>query len=68
MHLFRFEGDKIVEYWDITQQILPSMLNAGSFLEDFIGMVAVPCVRFDIDWAKQPVSSSGCLVSRWIYW
>jgi predicted SnoaL-like aldol condensation-catalyzing enzyme len=32
MHLFRFEADKIVEYWDITQQILPSMPNAsGSF-------------------------------------
>jgi predicted SnoaL-like aldol condensation-catalyzing enzyme len=29
VHLFRFEGDKIVEYWDITQQILPSMPNAG---------------------------------------
>jgi len=32
VHLFRFEGDKIVEYWDITQQILPSMPNAsGAF-------------------------------------
>jgi predicted SnoaL-like aldol condensation-catalyzing enzyme len=32
VHLFRFEGDKIVEYWDITQQIAPSMPNAaGSF-------------------------------------
>jgi predicted SnoaL-like aldol condensation-catalyzing enzyme len=29
VHLFRFKGDKIVEYWDITQQILPSMPNAG---------------------------------------
>jgi len=29
VHLFRFEGDKIVEYWDITQQILSSMPNAG---------------------------------------
>jgi len=29
VHIFRFEGDKIVEYWDITQQILPSMPNAG---------------------------------------
>jgi predicted SnoaL-like aldol condensation-catalyzing enzyme len=29
MHLFRFEGEKIVEYWDITQQIMPSMPNAG---------------------------------------
>lgn len=28
-HLFRFEGDKIAEYWDITQQILPTMPNAG---------------------------------------
>jgi predicted SnoaL-like aldol condensation-catalyzing enzyme len=27
-----FEGDKIVEYWDITQQISPSMRNArGAF-------------------------------------
>ncbi len=29
VHLFRFEGDRIVEYWDITQQVLPSMPNAG---------------------------------------
>jgi len=29
VHLFRFEGDKIAEYWDITQQIMPSMPNAG---------------------------------------
>ena len=29
VHLFRFEADKIVEYWDITQQILPSMPDAG---------------------------------------
>jgi predicted SnoaL-like aldol condensation-catalyzing enzyme len=29
IHLFRFEDDKIVEYWDITQQIMPSMPNAG---------------------------------------
>ena len=29
VHIFRFKGDKIVEYWDITQQILPSMPNAG---------------------------------------
>ncbi len=28
-HLFRFEGDLIVEYWDITQQVLPDMPNAG---------------------------------------
>ncbi len=32
IHLFRFEGEKIVEYWDITQQVLPSMPNAsGAF-------------------------------------
>jgi predicted SnoaL-like aldol condensation-catalyzing enzyme len=32
VHLFRFQSDKIVEYWDITQQILPSMPNAaGAF-------------------------------------
>jgi predicted SnoaL-like aldol condensation-catalyzing enzyme len=32
VHLFRFEGDKIVEYWDITQQILRDMPNAkGAF-------------------------------------
>jgi predicted SnoaL-like aldol condensation-catalyzing enzyme len=32
VHLFRFEADKIVEYWDITQQILSSMPNAsGAF-------------------------------------
>jgi predicted SnoaL-like aldol condensation-catalyzing enzyme len=31
-HLFRFKGDKIVEYWDITQQITPDMPNAsGAF-------------------------------------
>lgn len=30
MHLFRFEGDKIVEYWDITQQVLPDMPNASA--------------------------------------
>ncbi len=29
VHVFRFRGDKIVEYWDITQQVLPSMPNAG---------------------------------------
>ena len=29
VHLFRFKGDKIVEYWDITQQITPNMPNAG---------------------------------------
>jgi Uncharacterized protein conserved in bacteria len=32
VHLFRFEGEKIVEYWDVTQQILPTMPNAaGAF-------------------------------------
>jgi len=32
VHLFRFMGDKIVEYWDITQQILSDMPNAsGAF-------------------------------------
>ena len=32
VHLFRFDGDKIVEYWDITQQILSNMPNAsGAF-------------------------------------
>ena len=29
IHLFRFSNDKIVEYWDVTQQILPNMPNAG---------------------------------------
>ena len=29
VHLLRFEGNKIVEYWDITQQVLPDMPNAG---------------------------------------
>jgi predicted SnoaL-like aldol condensation-catalyzing enzyme len=27
VHLFRFEGDKIAEYWDITQVITPDMPN-----------------------------------------
>jgi predicted SnoaL-like aldol condensation-catalyzing enzyme len=32
VHLFRFGGDKIVEYWDITQQIMANMPNAvGAF-------------------------------------
>jgi predicted SnoaL-like aldol condensation-catalyzing enzyme len=32
VHLFRFEGDKIVEYWDITQQLSKDMPNAaGAF-------------------------------------
>lgn len=29
VHLFRFEGNKIVEYRDITQQVLSDMPNAG---------------------------------------
>ncbi len=29
VHLFRFRDNKIVEYWDITQQVLPDMPNAG---------------------------------------
>jgi len=29
VHIFRFQGEKIIEYWDITQQILSSMPNAG---------------------------------------
>jgi predicted SnoaL-like aldol condensation-catalyzing enzyme len=32
VHLFRFEGDSIVEYWDITQTITKDMPNAaGAF-------------------------------------
>jgi len=32
VHLFRFTGNKIIEYWDITQQITPEMPNAaGAF-------------------------------------
>jgi predicted SnoaL-like aldol condensation-catalyzing enzyme len=32
VHIFRFEGDKIAEYWDITQQITDSTPNAaGAF-------------------------------------
>ncbi len=32
VHLFRFSGDKIVEYWDITQQIPENAANAeGAF-------------------------------------
>jgi predicted SnoaL-like aldol condensation-catalyzing enzyme len=32
VHLMRFEGEKIAEYWDITQQVLPDMPNAaGAF-------------------------------------
>jgi predicted SnoaL-like aldol condensation-catalyzing enzyme len=29
VHLFRFEGEKIVEYWDVTQQVTSNMPNAG---------------------------------------
>lgn len=32
VHLFRFENGKIAEYWDFTQQVLPTMPNAaGAF-------------------------------------
>jgi predicted SnoaL-like aldol condensation-catalyzing enzyme len=32
VHLFRFEGEKIAEYWDVSQQVLPEMPNAaGAF-------------------------------------
>ena len=32
MHLFRFRGDKIVEYWDVTQNIMQNTPNPeGSF-------------------------------------
>ena len=32
MQLFSFERDKLVEYWDITQQVTPNMPNAvGAF-------------------------------------
>ena len=32
VHLFRFENNKIVEYWDVTQQVMPNMPNAsGAF-------------------------------------
>ena len=32
MHLFRFNGDKIVEMWDLSQQILPDSPNKdGAF-------------------------------------
>jgi predicted SnoaL-like aldol condensation-catalyzing enzyme len=32
VHIFRFNGDKIVEYWDITQMIPENMPNAaGAF-------------------------------------
>lgn len=32
VHLFRFNGDKIVEYWDVSQMVTPNMPNAaGAF-------------------------------------
>jgi predicted SnoaL-like aldol condensation-catalyzing enzyme len=32
IHLFRFRGGKIAEYWDVTQQVFPDMPNAaGAF-------------------------------------
>jgi predicted SnoaL-like aldol condensation-catalyzing enzyme len=30
VHLFRFRGDKIVEYWDVTQAIRKEMPNAAN--------------------------------------
>jgi predicted SnoaL-like aldol condensation-catalyzing enzyme len=30
VHLFRFDGDKIAEYWDVTQTILPSIPNPAN--------------------------------------
>lgn len=30
VHLFRFKGGKIVEYWDVTQMIQPEMPNAAN--------------------------------------
>ena len=32
VHLFRFSGDKIVEYWDITQQVPENAPNAAGAL------------------------------------
>ena len=29
IHLFRCKSNKIVEYWDVTQQVTPNMRNAG---------------------------------------
>jgi predicted SnoaL-like aldol condensation-catalyzing enzyme len=29
IHLFRFDGDKIAEYWDVTHQVTPIMPNAS---------------------------------------
>jgi predicted SnoaL-like aldol condensation-catalyzing enzyme len=32
VHLFHFEEERIIEYWDISQHVLPSMPNAcGAF-------------------------------------
>jgi len=32
VHVFRFEGDKIVEYWDVTQIVTKDLPNAaGAF-------------------------------------
>ncbi len=30
IHLFRFAGDKIVEYWDVTQQVMPDVPHAAA--------------------------------------
>ena len=30
IHLFRFRGEKIVEYWDVTQNIQSDMPNAAN--------------------------------------
>ncbi len=30
VHLFRFKGDKIAEYWDVTQMIRPDMPNPAN--------------------------------------
>ncbi len=30
VHLFRFKGGKVVEYWDVTQTIMPEMPNAAN--------------------------------------
>ncbi len=35
VHLFQFKGDKIIEYWDITQNVTKDMPNAaGAFSEN----------------------------------
>ncbi len=33
VHLFRFNEDKIIEYWDITQEVRPDMPNASGAFE-----------------------------------